>query len=67
MGHRNWVVIADMAYPQQSNPAIETIYIGGNQVDAVKRLLKLIDAAPLSARYDLLLATCRMMASWILP
>jgi hypothetical protein len=46
MGHRNWVVIADMAYPQQSNPAIETIYMGGNQVDTVNLLLKMIDAAP---------------------
>ena len=46
MGHRNWVVIADMAYPQQSNPAIETVYIGGNQADAVRRVLNAIDVAP---------------------
>jgi L-fucose mutarotase/ribose pyranase (RbsD/FucU family) len=46
MGHRNWVVIADMAYPQQSNPAIDTVYMGGSQVAAVKHVLKLIDAAP---------------------
>jgi len=24
-GHRNWLVIADSAYPAQSRPAIETI------------------------------------------
>ena len=27
-GHRNWIVIADSAYPKQSNPAIKTITIG---------------------------------------
>ena len=27
-GHRNWIVIADAAYPKQSAPGIETIYTG---------------------------------------
>jgi hypothetical protein len=26
-GHRNWIVVADGAYPQQSNPAIKTTNI----------------------------------------
>src|SRR5438105_2938044 len=30
-GHRNWLVIADSAYPAQSRPAIETIVAGEEQ------------------------------------
>ena len=26
LGHRNWIVIADMAYPLQTNPGIKTIF-----------------------------------------
>ena len=26
LGHRNWIVVTDMAYPLQSAPGIETIY-----------------------------------------
>jgi len=39
MGHRNWIVIADSAYPAQSRAGIETIYTGGNQIEAVKAVL----------------------------
>ena len=39
LGHRNWIVIADAAYPAQSRPGIETVYIGGDQIDAVEHLL----------------------------
>ena len=28
LGHRNWIVITDMAYPLQANPSIETLYSG---------------------------------------
>ena len=45
MGHRNWVVIADSAYPAQSNPSIETIYVGGEHVAAVRAALAAIAAA----------------------
>ena len=46
LGHRNWVVIADSAYPAQSRPGIETIYVGGDQMDTVTRVLEAIDASP---------------------
>lgn len=46
LGHRNWIVVADMAYPDQSRAGIETIYIGGDQRDAVERVLAAIAAAP---------------------
>jgi len=45
LGHRNWIVVADSAYPAQSRPGIETIYIGGDQIDAVAQVLKMVDAA----------------------
>lgn len=44
-GHRNWVVIADAAYPLQSNPAIETKVIHTDQLEAVKYVADLIEQA----------------------
>ena len=41
-GHRNWIVVADSAYPAQSRPGIETIYAGGDQVEAVTKVFNLI-------------------------
>lgn len=31
-GHRNWIVVADAAYPAQSNPGIETIATGADHL-----------------------------------
>ena len=31
-GHRNWIVVADSAYPAQSKPGIETIVAGEDQI-----------------------------------
>ena len=42
MGHRNFIVIADAAYPLQSAPGIRTIHIGGTQADALKQVLALL-------------------------
>lgn len=42
-GHRNWIVIADSAYPEQSNPAIKTITIDNSQIDAVAFVSELIE------------------------
>ena len=44
-GHRNWIVIADGAYPQQSNPAIETITIDASQLEAVEYVSNLVEKA----------------------
>lgn len=44
-GHRNWIVIADGAYPQQSNPAIETITIDAPQLEAVEYVSNMIAKA----------------------
>jgi len=43
MGHRNWIVVADSAYPAQSRAGIETIYAGGNQIEVVAAVLKALD------------------------
>ena len=44
-GHRNWIVVADGAYPSQSNPAIETMTISATQLEAVKFVNDLISNA----------------------
>ncbi|MEW6742393.1 MAG: RbsD/FucU domain-containing protein [Planctomycetota bacterium] len=46
LGHRNWIVVADAAYPAQSAPGILTVYVGGDQVAAVKDVLEVIEKAP---------------------
>jgi len=38
-GHRNWIVVADAAYPAQSSPGIETILSGVGQQAAIKSVL----------------------------
>ena len=44
-GHRNWIVVADSAYPVQSNPGIETIVSGGGQLEVVRKVLDAIAAS----------------------
>ena len=46
LGHRNWIVVADSAYPAQVSPGVETIYVGGDQLAAVRTVLRLIRDAP---------------------
>jgi L-fucose mutarotase/ribose pyranase (RbsD/FucU family) len=41
-GHRNWVVVADSAYPAQSKPGIETIVSGADQLKVVQHVLDAI-------------------------
>ena len=43
-GHRNWIVVADSAYPAQSRAGIETIVSGEDQIPVVKKVLAAIDA-----------------------
>ncbi|MHC5073263.1 MAG: RbsD/FucU domain-containing protein [Planctomycetota bacterium] len=45
MGHRNWIVVADSAYPAQNRAGIDTIVVGGDQLEAVKTVLAAIDEA----------------------
>jgi len=39
LGHRNWIVVADSAYPLQTAPGIETIYVKADQLEVVKGVL----------------------------
>ncbi|WPX40557.1 RbsD/FucU domain-containing protein [Akkermansia sp. N21116] len=42
LGHRNWVVVTDAAYPLQSNPGIKTIVVDGEQPAVVKAVLDML-------------------------
>ena len=44
-GHRNWIVVADSAYPAQSKPGIETVASGAEQLHVVKHLLDAITSS----------------------
>lgn len=39
LGHRNWVVVADSAYPLQVSPGVETITVRDDQITAVRKVL----------------------------
>src|SRR5512137_1526373 len=39
LGHRNWIVVADSAYPLQTAPGIETIYAEADQLEVVKGVI----------------------------
>jgi D-ribose pyranose/furanose isomerase RbsD len=44
-GHRNWIVVADAAYPDQSKPGIETIVAGDDQIPVVRKVHDAISAS----------------------
>lgn len=44
-GHRNWIVVADAAYPAQSNPGIETVFTWGEHTEVLGKVLAAIAAS----------------------
>lgn len=42
-GHRNWLVIADSAYPAQSSRGIETIVADEDQATALEKTIAILD------------------------
>jgi hypothetical protein len=42
LGHRNFIVIADSAYPLQSAPGIQTVHVGGTQAAALQKVLAML-------------------------
>jgi hypothetical protein len=42
LGHRNWIVIVDSAYPLQISPGIETVETGTDQLTVVRQVLHAI-------------------------
>jgi hypothetical protein len=45
MGHRNWIVVADSAYPWQTSPGIDTFYTGRDQIEVANWLVPVVKAA----------------------
>ena len=43
LGHRNWILVVDSAYPLQISPGIETIETDAAQLDVVRAVLHAID------------------------
>lgn len=46
LGHRNWIVITDMAYPLQSGEGIRTLYAEEDYEDVLSQVKDIIDEAP---------------------
>jgi hypothetical protein len=44
-GHRNWIVVADSAYPLQSTPGIETILSDEDLLETVQHVLNVLSRA----------------------
>lgn len=45
LGHRNWILIVDSAYPLQVAPGIETIETGADQIEVVRAVLQSIQGS----------------------
>ena len=45
LGHRNWIVVADSAYPSQAREGIKTVYVGGDQLTVIGAVLEVLDTA----------------------
>ncbi|NTV80440.1 MAG: hypothetical protein HGA24_03350 [Candidatus Aminicenantes bacterium] len=45
LGHRNWIVVADSAFPLQISPGIETIVTGEDHFAVLDKVLRAVDAA----------------------
>ena len=45
LGHRNWIVVADSAFPLQISPGIETIVTDEDHFAVLEKVLKAVDGA----------------------
>ncbi len=43
LGHRNWILIVDSAYPLQSSPGVETIETNADQLEVVRYVIGAIN------------------------
>jgi D-ribose pyranose/furanose isomerase RbsD len=43
MGHRNWVLVVDSAYPLQISPGVETVETNASQIEVVREVLREIN------------------------
>ncbi len=54
MGHRNWILIVDSAYPLQASAGVETIETGADQVEVTRFVLDAIQHS-IAVRPDILM------------
>lgn len=45
LGHRNWILIVDSAYPLQVSPGLEVVETGGELVPVLRETLQALDAS----------------------
>jgi D-ribose pyranose/furanose isomerase RbsD len=45
MGHRNWIMIVDSAYPLQSSSGVETLETNTDQLDVIRKVLSAINGS----------------------
>ena len=45
LGHRNWIMIVDSAYPLQSSAGVETIETNTDQMEVIRKVLGAIDSS----------------------
>jgi len=45
LGHRNWIVVADSAFPLQISPGIETVATGEDHFSVLAKVLEAVDGA----------------------
>ncbi len=45
LGHRNWIMIVDSAYPLQSSAGVETIETNSDQMQVIRQVLSAIDSS----------------------
>jgi hypothetical protein len=43
LGHRNWILVVDSAYPLQTSPGVETIETNAGQIEVVRTVLAAIN------------------------
>jgi hypothetical protein len=46
LGHRNWIVVVDSAYPLQTSPGVETIETNSDAPTVLEAVLKAVSSAP---------------------
>jgi len=44
-GHRNWIVVADAAYPAQARRGIETIASGASQLEVLRKVMNAVSTS----------------------
>jgi hypothetical protein len=45
LGHRNWILVVDSAYPLQTSPGVETIETNASQLDVVRHVVGAIESS----------------------